>query len=129
VTREQLLQLHRDYTEKMHVILRKKNADYTGTAGPFANFERVEALGIATTEQGFLTRILDKICRLTTFVQKGVLQVSDESVEDTCLDGANYLLLLAAYIRDKKEQSCKPTSEPTQDAILTIHGLKLPTSS
>lgn len=94
---------HRECLEKMAKITAAKNADYTGVGtDPFANFTRVEALGICSTEQGFLTRMVDKIARITSFVQKGELQVKDESVEDTLLDLANYAILFAGYIKSKK---------------------------
>lgn len=103
MTKSEYMAFHKAACEKMHTITKAKNADYTGTgANPFANFERVEALGICSTEQGFLTRMTDKMSRLSSFVQRGVLEVKDESVEDTLLDLANYSILLAAYIKAKK---------------------------
>jgi hypothetical protein len=88
----------------MMAITKAKNADYTGVGDdPFANFSRVESLGITDTVRGFLVRMTDKFSRITSFAQKGVLQVKDESVEDTLFDLANYCLLLAAYIRSRKK--------------------------
>jgi len=87
-------------------ITAKKNADYTsGSNDPFSNFSRVEAVGITETERGFLTRMFDKFARIITFVNKGVLQVADESVEDTLLDLANYCILMAGYIKSKREEA------------------------
>jgi hypothetical protein len=83
-------------------ISKKKNADYTGgNDNPFSNFQSVESLGIKT-EQGFLTRMMDKMARIGSFVSKGELQVKDESVTDTLRDLANYSCLLAGYIKSKK---------------------------
>lgn len=83
-------------------ISKKKNADYTGeNDNPFSNFTGVESLSIRT-EQGFLTRMMDKMCRIGSFVSKGELQVNDESVKDTLRDLANYSCLLAGYIESKK---------------------------
>lgn len=83
-------------------ISKKKNADYTGgNDNPFANFTSVENLGIKT-EQGFLTRMMDKMARIASYVSKGELQVKDESVTDTLRDLANYSCLLAGYIASKK---------------------------
>lgn len=49
-------------------ISKKKNADYTGkNDNPFSNFESVEVLGIST-EQGFLTRMMDKISRASSII-------------------------------------------------------------
>lgn len=98
-------------TARMLEICKAKNADYAGVnadVDPFANFARVEALGICKTEVGFLTRMTDKLCRIASFVAKGTLMVKDESVEDTLLDLANYCLLLGAYLAEKK-RSKEPT--------------------
>lgn len=103
MTKKQYFEFHQACVEKMSAITKAKNADYTGTGDdPFANFTRVEALGVCTTEQGFLTRMVDKLARINSFAQKGELQVKDESVEDTLLDLANYAILFAGYIRSKK---------------------------
>lgn len=103
MTKQDYFEFHKECLEKMAKITAAKNADYTGVGDdPFANFTRVEAMGICSTEQGFLTRMMDKMSRINSFVQKGELQVKDESVQDTLLDLANYAILLAGYIRSKK---------------------------
>lgn len=114
MTQEELLKFFDESAAKMRSIMAAKNHDYAGPtqnadvgSDAFANFTRVEALGIATTEQGFLTRMTDKLCRVTTFANCGVLKVEDEKVTDTLLDLANYSILMAAYIKTKKLQSTK----------------------
>lgn len=100
--KQELLKFCENLTKQMLETLKKKNADYTGTTDdPFANFTRVESLGICKTEVGFLTRMTDKLCRLNSFVQKGALEVSDETVLDTLSDLANYCLLFTAYLESK----------------------------
>ena len=70
--------------------MERKNKDYTGGSDdPFANFKSVEVLGIST-EVGFLTRMMDKMKRIASFVHKGELAVKDESVTDTLQDLSNY---------------------------------------
>jgi hypothetical protein len=97
------IEYHKAACERMMDITKRKNADYTGQGDdPFANFSRVEALGITDVCRGFLVRMTDKFSRITSFVQKGVLEVKDETVEDTLFDLANYCLLLAAYIKSRK---------------------------
>lgn len=106
MTREEYLNYHRQFCDRMVALTQKKNADYSGgsvTQDPFANFSEVEMLGIASTEQGFLTRMNDKFARIRSFVKKGVLMVSDESVEDTLMDLANYSILMAGYIKAKRD--------------------------
>lgn len=92
----------KELTEQMYEITRKKNADYTGdSASPFKNFTMVETMGFASTEQGFMTRITDKVMRIAGFVKNGTLQVVDEKVTDTLLDCANYCLLMICYLESK----------------------------
>ena len=103
MNRKDYMQFHRECCDRMIKITEAKNQDYAGDGtDAFANFSRVAAMGIATTEQGFLTRMLDKLSRLSSFVSKGFLAVKDESVEDTLLDLANYCLLFAGYLRSKR---------------------------
>ena len=88
-----------------------KNRDYAGSDGnePFANFTRVESMGICDTEQGFLVRVTDKLSRLSSFVHAGKMHVEDESFYDTIVDVINYMVLLSAYVSDKKAE---PLGEP-----------------
>lgn len=104
MTREELLKCHTELTKKAHELMKRKNADYAGRSGsePFANFTRCESMGICTTEAGMLVRMTDKLSRLSSFVEAGVFQVQDESLEDTCVDIINYAILFHSYIQDKK---------------------------
>jgi len=105
MNKNEYLEYHKQACEKMMAITKAKNADYTGVGDdPFANFTRVESVGICSTEQGFLTRMMDKVCRINSFVQKGTLEVKEESVEDTLFDLANYSIMMAAYIKSKNNK-------------------------
>jgi hypothetical protein len=105
MNREQLLQHHRELCERAFNIMQRKNHDYAGDSGerPFANFERTEAMGVCSTEQGFLVRIVDKVSRLSTFASAGKLLVENESYEDALLDIMNYCILFSGYVSSKKE--------------------------
>lgn len=103
MNRAAYLKFHKDSCSKMHDIAERKSADYAGQFDPFSNFVQVESLGICSTEVGFLTRMMDKISRLTNYTKSGKLLVKDESVEDTLLDLANYSILFAGYLKAKKE--------------------------
>ena len=109
MTRDDLIK-HFDATvARMRETLVAKNADYSGaTDDALANFNRVELLGIAATETGFLTRMLDKMMRIATFVGRGTLAVKDEAVDDTVLDLANYAILLHAQIADRRASGRRP---------------------
>ena len=104
MTRNDLIEFVKKFYAENIEIMEAKNKDYGADEDPFANFRRVEALGIASAEQGFLTRMTDKLSRITSFVNKGELHVKDESVTDTLQDLANYCGLMAAYIKSKSIQ-------------------------
>ena len=92
-----------EITKEMVEVMKKKNHDYTKDASlPFKNFTMVETMGFATTEQGFMTRIVDKVMRISGFVRNGTLKVNDEKVTDTLQDLANYAILMMCYLEDKK---------------------------
>jgi hypothetical protein len=104
MTRDEYIEHHRRLCDDARSLSIAKNHDYTGNAdNPFANFERVEALGICGTATGFLVRITDKVSRLATFARHGRLEVASESVRDTVVDAINYLALLSAWIESRKE--------------------------
>lgn len=104
MNKQELQNTMREFYEHNLAISKAKNDDYCGTgdADPFANFKRAEDLGICSTEQGFLVRMTDKLCRISSFVARQELSVKDESVEDTLRDLANYAALLYAYLQDKR---------------------------
>lgn len=89
-------------TVEMLQTMVKKNNDYSEDDDPFRNFRMVENLGISTTEQGFLTRMSDKLSRVANFAKGKEMLVLDEKVDDTLKDLANYSILLLCYLRMKK---------------------------
>lgn len=109
MTSKEYLRYHRSMCDRMIETTKRKNADYTGQDGadPFKNFRMPEMFGFASAEQGFLTRMLDKVARISTFVKKGVLLVKDEQIEDTLIDLANYCILFSGYIKSKKVSRAK----------------------
>ena len=112
MNRKELLNHHTGLCEKAVGIMKKKNHDYAGQNGgqPFANFERCEAMGVCSTEQGFLVRVIDKVSRLATFVEAGELKVDNEGYEDAVLDIINYMILFSAFVKDKNESGVSEES-------------------
>ena len=104
MTRDDLIRNHEMLCNMARELMKKKNADYAGKKGiePFANFTRVEAMGICPTEVGFLVRVTDKMSRLSSFMESGKLEVANESFEDTIVDVINYMVLLHSYLKDKQ---------------------------
>lgn len=107
MTRDELLMYHSEICKSAQQLMSIKNKDYAGHEGnePFANFTRVESMGICTTEQGFMTRITDKMSRLSSFIHAGKMHVEDESFSDTIVDVINYMVLLSAYISEKDQET------------------------
>jgi hypothetical protein len=102
-SKEQLLNYMKEKTNQMISICEKKNNDYAKTDQAFANFQSVEKLGITSVEKGILVRMMDKTSRINSFIDKGILSVEDEKIEDTIMDLANYSLILGAYFKHKKD--------------------------
>lgn len=113
MNRQQYLDFHKALCEEARNLSERKNHDYAGRGGeqPFANFQRCEALGICSTERGFLVRMTDKMSRLASFAEAGKFQVADEKVRDTCIDLINYTALLLAYIDSKNTVTATVTVE------------------
>lgn len=107
MTREELLKHHEVLCKQARDLMDQKNRDYAGNGGkePFANFTRVEAMGICSTEQGFMVRLTDKMSRLSSIIESGTNHVKNESFEDTMVDVINYIVLLSAYRQDKQLKS------------------------
>jgi hypothetical protein len=105
MNRAELLEFFDDAVAEARRIIESKNHDYAGRDGenPFANFTRVESLGITSTERGFLVRLTDKISRLSSFCESGEFKV-DESLRDTCLDIVNYSVLYLAYMESQRSE-------------------------
>jgi hypothetical protein len=104
MTREELLKHHEVLCKQARDLMDKKNRDYAGNDGkePFANFTRVEAMGICSTEQGFMVRLTDKMSRLSSILQSGKTNVTNETFDDTLVDVINYIVLLSAYRQEKQ---------------------------
>jgi hypothetical protein len=79
----------------------KKNADYASVDRPFKNFEGVETLGITTRERSLLCRITEKLQRVVNLLDKEN-RVEDESIQDTLVDMAVQVALLAQMIEERK---------------------------
>lgn len=99
---KELLELKKRIFEKCCELTVKKGHDYSGVEDTLSNLKVVELLGVSSAERGVLIRLLDKIMRLKNFIDTGVLQVNEESIQDTVVDAHNYLDLLLALILEKK---------------------------
>lgn len=78
------VELHKNLCLKMHKLYERKNADYGDSFSQ-----------LRTRYPNFVCmRIFDKLNRLETIMQPGYeCKVSDETVEDTLMDIANYAIM------------------------------------
>lgn len=109
MSREELLKLHAELTQKAKLLMAKKNADYAHGSDPFANFRGSLFLGVEP-EIGALMRTMDKFKRIESFIKSGSLQVEDESVIDSVVDIINYAVLIAGMIKERQENASANTN-------------------
>ena len=83
-------------------LMKDKNADYSTKVDAFSNFKKIEELGITSVEKVIMTRVADKLIRITNLLERDNV-VNDESVLDSIDDGINYLALLKTYLSTKEE--------------------------
>lgn len=102
-------------TSKAQRLLQDKNHDYSSDADPLANLRACELLDIPARE-GVLIRLLDKVSRLHYVSSKGTNKVN-ESIEDSCIDIINYVVLFAALCVEKGQRA---TYENTSS--MTVNG-------
>ena len=85
----------------------KKNNDYGKSDDFYFNFRQVENVGIPLWV-GVVIRYLDKHSRLVNAVEQfnttGKIHLENESLEDTLIDGINYMALILATYRDWKNE-------------------------
>jgi hypothetical protein len=98
----------KEYLKEMLELHNKKSHDYAKNEDKFSNFKMCEELGICTTEEGFIVRITDKVCRISQLLKK-TGRVQDEKITDTLLDLAIYSLILREYIETEKDSKFTET--------------------
>lgn len=97
--------------KKMEEIHVKKNEDYSSDSNPFSNFDCSEyglRLFPSPRDGSFAWPIFTKLARLSNLLGSGKLP-NNESIEDTFIDIANYILLWRAdYLRRQANASLEP---------------------
>lgn len=84
---------HMEICEKLNEIYRAKNEAYGDSFG-----ETYRKLGIISA----ITRMTDKMSRLTALCTGAQNNVKDESIRDTVLDLANYSIMLVMELDNEK---------------------------
>lgn len=102
--------IHSELCRKMHQLYERKNADYGDSFSQlrhrYPNF--------------VCMRIFDKLNRLETIMQPGYeCKVSDETVEDTLMDIANYAIMEITERRaEKLKQAESMDDQENEDDII-----------
>ena len=87
-----------EYLEAMKATRKVKNADYGNS------FNRsIDKFGYVSA----FSRIEDKLSRAINLINTGKAEVSDEAIEDSLIDAANYLVMTAADIKERKDKNNK----------------------
>lgn len=94
-TQAEFLEKFKYFTEQMNRVVGPKNQDYAGSNDAFRNLRRRGLLGV-------LVRMDDKMSRLDGYIERNSLQVQGESAIDTCVDLANYAIILACMIVEER---------------------------
>jgi hypothetical protein len=103
MTHAEYLEEFKKIVDEMYTLTKTKNADYAGEADAFQNFKLIEALGAATTEQGFVVRMSDKLQRVSNLISREA-KVADEKIEDTLKDLSVYSILFLIYLKSKQRK-------------------------
>lgn len=95
--------------EKMQDIKTKKNTDYGNSFS-----KSIDKYGFISA----FVRIEDKIERITNLLNSDTVLVEDEKIDDTLLDGANYMVLTLEEYKKRKDKN-KPIHFINPDLIKT----------
>lgn len=110
---ENKIELHQDLLNKMHDLYVSKNDDYGDSV-----HDTYEKFGMTS----FLVRMSDKLNRATALSKKDSIKVTDEKLEDTLLDLANYALLAIIELENDRSNLVSECKEPNEDYPYTTGG-------
>ena len=89
--------------KKVHIL---KNEDYADPTNPFSNFDVSEyciSLYQNNRDKTFVWPIATKLARLATLLNSKA-KPNNESIEDTMIDIANYVLLWKADLKNRVKE-------------------------
>lgn len=95
-----ILEEHQKILDYIHKLYETKNNDYGDSV-----HETYKRYGLTS----FLVRIEDKLNRVRTLSQNGQQMVSDEKIEDSLLDLANYAIIAVIELRRKEFENGRIT--------------------
>jgi|GEM_PF-5011687 len=121
MTQKEFLELFDREVALMRETLVAKGNDYSGgDSDTLANFKMTEKLGLADADTGLLIRMVDKIQRVKSFLQRGELSVKNESAKDAVRDIIGYSFLELALMEEKEERVNVPVKFTMTDGKVTV---------
>jgi len=103
-TQQDVIRMLIDTTNNLKGVLDKKGQDYSGKEDTFKNFKISSDILNIKTEKVIISRMLDKISRVSNLVDKSN-QVKEESIIDTLDDLVGYTILLKTFILKEKRNN------------------------
>lgn len=103
LNRSRYLKIHKAITGRAFEIAGNKSHDYGSCKDVLSNFRSYESFGISA-RQGLMSRIVDKVSRLSNHANGLEFQVTEETVRDTVLDLVNYAVLYFCLSKDVKKK-------------------------
>jgi len=102
MTPDELEIFHNTFCLHARDVMMERNARYSADAQDALRNARISAdICRVAPSLGLLMRVSDKITRLGTLLN-GLAQAEEvEGILDTCMDGVNYLVLIAAALTGK----------------------------
>lgn len=109
---EHLIALHEELCGYAKDLMVRKNADYkAGSGDPFANF-RMAKLAHVRPAQGVIVRMMDKLARWMSFIEKGELAIKEESIIDVAHDLINYTVICTGLLIE--QMNAEVAKEPIE---------------
>ena len=104
MNREEYLRQFAGITREMYRITEAKNSDYSSQGDALENFTSIERFREKVKAiDGIHVRMTDKFMRFGHLLDREG-KVSDESIEDTLLDLANYSIIAVIHLRSLRGQ-------------------------
>ena len=93
---DKLMSLHRKMEDTSHSVLFKKMHDYTNASDdPLSCLKLVERHTGIDSSDLIIARMIETISKLKTYSDKGHLKTSNDSLENSCVDLINWVVIFA----------------------------------
>lgn len=111
------------FTNKMQEIMLSKGDDYANDTDRLSNFKLVGDLAKVSTEKGVHIQIANKIVRLGELLSGKTPK--HESISDSLIDIANYVVLLAMVVSEKQIKPVKSLSEHIKEFLVNTENINI----